>query len=135
MIQAGLLSIVNTIPILCFFNQASDDLYLFNPEHLGSNLEIQRSNTSDLTSVTRSGHFWTLSNFLKPLATISFPKSPNILSNFCKGVKIYHFCSEIIFRQLLQTFGDFFLVTLDLTEGTCLLQQRQDSNLVHLTID
>ena len=28
--------------------------------------------------------------------------------NFCKGVKIYHFSSEIIFRQLLKTFGVFF---------------------------
>ena len=34
------------------------------------------------------------------------------LSNFCKDGKIYHFYSEIIFRQLLQTFSDFFLVTL-----------------------
>ena len=49
--------------------------------------------------------FWTLGNFLKPLATINLPKFPN---NFCKGVKIYHFGSEIIFRQLLQTFGDVF---------------------------
>ena len=40
--------------------------------------------------------FWTLGNFLKPLATI------------------YHFYSEIIFRQLLQTFGHFYLVTLPL---------------------
>ena len=28
------------------------------------------------------------------------------------GIKIYHFCSEIIFRQLLYAFGDFYLVTL-----------------------
>ena len=28
-----------------------------------------------------------------------------------KGVKIYHFSSEIIFGQLLLTFGDIFLVT------------------------
>ena len=30
----------------------------------------------------------------------------------CKGVKIYHFSSEIIFGQLLKTFGTYFLVTL-----------------------
>ena len=29
------------------------------------------------------------------------PNLPSFLSNFCKGVKIYHFSSEIIFRQLL----------------------------------
>ena len=48
----------------------------------------------------------------KAFATINLPKSPTFLGNFCKGVKIYHFSSEIIFRQLLPTFGDFFLVTL-----------------------
>ena len=31
---------------------------------------------------------------------------------FCKEIKIYHFSSEIIFGQVLQTFDDFFLVTL-----------------------
>ena len=55
----------------------------------------------DATSVTRSGDFL---DFGKPF-----------IGNFCKGVKIYHFYSEIIYRQLLQTFGDFYLVTLDAT--------------------
>ena len=45
--------------------------------------------------------YWTLGNFPKPLATISLPKSPTLLGNFCKGVQIYHFSSEIIFGQLL----------------------------------
>ena len=45
--------------------------------------------------------FWTLGNFLKPLAAINLPKSPTFLGKFCKGVKIFHFSSEIIFRQLL----------------------------------
>ena len=35
--------------------------------------------------------YWTLSNFLKPLATIKLPQSPPFLGNFCKGVKIIHF--------------------------------------------
>jgi len=45
--------------------------------------------------------YWTLGNFLKPLATINLPKSPTFLGNFCKGVKIYHFSSEISFGLLL----------------------------------
>ena len=45
--------------------------------------------------------FCTLGKFLKPLATTNLPKSPTFLGNFCKGVKIYHFYSEIIFGQLL----------------------------------
>ena len=44
--------------------------------------------------------YWTLDNFLKPLTTINLPKSSTFLGNFCKGVKIYHFSSEIIFVQL-----------------------------------
>ena len=37
----------------------------------------------------------------KPLATMNLPKSPTFLGNFCKGVKICHIYSEIIFGQLL----------------------------------
>ena len=51
--------------------------------------------------------YWTLGNFLKPLASITLPKSVTFLGNFCKGVKIYDFSSEIIFGQLLQTFAIF----------------------------
>ena len=32
----------------------------------------------------------------KPLAAIDLPKSLTFFGNFCKGVKIYHFPSEII---------------------------------------
>ena len=63
-------------------------------------------------SVTRLGNFYTLSNFLKHVAKIILFESPTFLGNFCKGVKIFHFSSEIIFGHLLQTFGNFLLVTL-----------------------
>ena len=53
-----------------------------------------------------------MDNFLKPLATLNLPKSLTFLGNFGEGVKIYHFSGEIIFGQLLLTFGDFYLVTL-----------------------
>ena len=46
--------------------------------------------------------FWTLSNFLKPLAAINLPKSPTFLGKFCKGVKIFHFSSEIIFGNFIE---------------------------------
>ena len=45
--------------------------------------------------------YWTLGNFSKPLATINLPKSLTFLGNFCKGIKIHHFSSEIIFGQVL----------------------------------
>ena len=45
--------------------------------------------------------FSTLGKFFKPLATINLPKTLTFLGNFCKGIKIYHFSSEIIFEQLL----------------------------------
>ena len=52
--------------------------------------------------------YWTLYSILKLLATINLPKSATFLGNFCKGVKIFHFSSEINFGQLFKTFGNFF---------------------------
>ena len=54
-----------------------------------------------LGSVTRLGDLLDFGQLYKPLATINSAKSPTFLSNFCKGVKIYHFSSKIIFWQLL----------------------------------
>ena len=52
--------------------------------------------TSGLPSVWPDWAIYcTFGNFLKPLATINLFKSP------CKGVKIDHFYTEIIFRLLL----------------------------------
>ena len=45
--------------------------------------------------------YWTLGNFSKPVAAISLPKTLTFLGNFCKGVKLFNFSSEIIFRPLL----------------------------------
>ena len=72
--------------------------------------------------------YWILGNFLKPLATINWPKSSTFLGNFCKDVKIYHFCSEIIFGQLLKTFGNFFLVTLPVTQKYGAYYQNTHTN-------
>ena len=47
--------------------------------------------------MTRLMIYYTLSNFSKPVATIILPKLPTFLGDFCKGVKIFHFSSEIIF--------------------------------------
>ena len=52
--------------------------------------------------------YWTLSNFLKPLATMHLPKSPTFWGNFCKGVKIFNISREIIFRQLFRNLAIFF---------------------------
>ena len=54
-----------------------------------------------MASVTRLGDLLDYGQLLKPLATIILPKSHKFLGNFCKGVKMYHFSSEIIFGQLL----------------------------------
>ena len=43
-----------------------------------------------------------------PVATIILPKSPTLLGHFYKAVKIIHFSSQIIFGQLLLTFGVFY---------------------------
>ena len=56
--------------------------------------------------------YCTLGNFSKPVATIILPKSPTFLGNFCKVFEIFQVASEVIFGQLLQTFGIFLMVTL-----------------------
>ena len=61
----------------------------------------QHQQLSIRVSVTKLVIYWTLGNFSKPLATINLPKFPTFLGNFCKGVKILNFSSEIIFGQLL----------------------------------
>ena len=60
--------------------------------------------------------YWTLGNFLKPLATINLPKFSTFLGNFCKRVKIYHFPSEIhslgnFYRHLAIFSGHTGLIT------------------------
>ena len=61
--------------------------------------------------MTRSGDFLDFGQLF--WQQLICPNLPAFLGNFRKGVKIYHFYSEITFRQLLQTFGDFYLVTLE----------------------
>ena len=60
------------------------------------------------TSVTRLGDLLDFGQIFKICGNNLFPQISHILGNFCKGVKIYRFSSEINFRQLLQTFGNFF---------------------------
>ena len=64
---------------------------------------------SILTSVTRLGNLLAFGQLLKPLATINFPKSLTFLGNFCKGVKIYHFSSEIVLGNFFRLLAIFFL--------------------------
>ena len=90
------------------------------------------------TNVTRLGNLWTFGNFLKPLAEINLPKSPKFLGYFCKGVKIYYFSSEIVFGQLLQTFGDFFLVTLHSSNSSlfcAIVQTIAQQNVQHIVTE
>ena len=47
--------------------------------------------------MTRLGDLLDFEQLFKPVETISMPKSPTFLGDFCKGVKIFHFSSEIIF--------------------------------------
>ena len=66
----------------------------------------------------------TLGNFSKSVATIIKPKLSTLLGIFCKGVQIFHFSSEIIFGQLLMTFGNFLLFTLYMVWVTSFLQEH-----------
>ena len=50
--------------------------------------------------------YCTLDTFSKPVQQL-FCQNYHILGNFCKGVKIVHFSSEIIFGQLLDIWQFF----------------------------
>ena len=67
----------------------------------GTLLFLQNNNKKAQPVRPDWANYWTWSNHSKPLATINLPKSPTLLGNLCKGVKIYHFSIEIIFGQLL----------------------------------
>ena len=58
--------------------------------------------------------FCTLGNHSKLVATIILSKSPTLVGNFCKGVKIIHFPIEIIFGNFYRHLAIFHLVTLSL---------------------
>ena len=55
--------------------------------------------------MTRLGNYLDFGQVFKGFGNNSFAP---FLGNFCEGVKIYHFSSDIIFGQLLKTFGNFF---------------------------
>ena len=59
-----------------------------------------RPKWSMTSSVTRLGNLLDFEQLFKAFATTNLPKSPTFLCNFCKGVKFFHFSSEIIFGQL-----------------------------------
>ena len=63
-------------------------------------LKLQKK-ICDMNSMTRFGDFLDFGQLFKAFATTNRPKSLTFLGKFCKGVKIFHFSSEIIFGQLL----------------------------------
>ena len=65
-----------------------------------------------INRLTRLSNFLHFQQLLKACGNNYFAPIVHILVNFCKGVKIVQFSSEIIFGQLLSTFGEFLLVTL-----------------------
>ena len=89
--------------------------------------------SSLVSTVTRLGYFWTWCNFSKPLATINLPKYPTFLGNFCKGVKIYHFSSEIIFGQLYRHLAIFSSLTVGVTHKSEIHLKNFSSHLVSLS--
>ena len=64
------------------------------------------------SSVTRLGDLLHFGQLFKASSNNYFAKIAHIFGNFCIGVKIFQFSSEIIIGQLLETLGNFLLVTL-----------------------
>ena len=62
--------------------------------------------------MTRFGDLLHFGQLFKACGNNYFAQFAHILGNFGKGVKLFHFSSEISFGQLKKTFGDFLLVML-----------------------
>ena len=58
--------------------------------------------------VTRSGNLLDFWQLFKAFGNNYFAQISHNLRQFLKRCKIFHFSREIVFGQLLQTFGDFF---------------------------
>ena len=52
--------------------------------------------------------YWTLGNFLNPLAAINLPKSPTFLGNLCKGVKLIIFLVKSFLGNFFRHLAIFF---------------------------
>ena len=76
--------------------------------------------------------YFTLGNFLKPVATNILPKSPTFLGNFGKGGKLFHFYAEIIklatFKNMWQLFTGH--TAYDSIEGFCTFQGDRKGFLI-----
>ena len=75
-----------------------------------ANLLLRVNSLNQCDQIGRFIALWAIFQSLWQQLILS--KSPTFLGNFCKGVKIYHFSSEIIFGQLLWHLAIFFLITL-----------------------
>ena len=58
--------------------------------------------------VTILGDLLDFGQLFKVCGNNYLPQIAYILGNFCKGVKIYHFSSEIIFGQLFRQLATFY---------------------------
>ena len=63
-------------------------------------------------SMTRLGDLLDFGHLFQAFGNNCIAQITHILDIFCKGVKIIHLPCEIIFGQLLKTFGNYLLVTL-----------------------
>ena len=83
-------------------------------------------------SVTRLGDLLHFGQLFKARGNNNLTQIAHILGNFCKGIEIFNFSCEIIFGQLLYTFGDYLLVTLAALGCAVTCHLRRRTNIVRL---
>ena len=86
--------------------------------------------------MTRLDDLLDFGQLLKPFATINLPKSPTFFGNFCKGVKINHFSSEIFFGNFYCHLAIFFWshCPISITAFTTLIKQRCRHSSVYSSV-
>ena len=90
-----------SIDLLFLYDFKKVQLIQFIPRYCVSSTEKEAHLPTYLAVWPDWAIYWTLGNFLKPLATINLHQSPPFLGNFYKGIKIIHISSETISGQLL----------------------------------
>ena len=91
------------------------------------NPQLPLLNISMVTNVTRLGDLLDFGQVFKAFGNNQFAQISHILRQFCKGTKINHFSSEIVFGQLYRYLAIFFLVILMVTLSLFHAQSQKDS--------
>ena len=100
---------ITTKPVFCWASEFTKSCHFCVALNLCFNsLWKERSQIVDKASVIRLGDLLDFGQLFEAFGKNYFVQNSHILRQFFKGLKIYHFYSEIIYRQLYKHLAIFF---------------------------